>query len=77
MGVRLPSPPSTVMTEADSIDSEFLVSIFDPFPCFQSSSSPTFFEGGFSLITARIHIVGMGVAGNWALNSFLTIFIST
>ena len=48
MGVRLPSPPSVVMTEADSIDSEFLFSIFDPFPCFQSSSSPTFLEGGFT-----------------------------
>ena len=76
-GAGLPSLSSTVMTEADAADSEFLFSIFGPLPCFWSSSSPTFFEGDFSLKTARSHTVGMGVAGNWALNSSLTIFIST
>lgn len=68
VGVWLPSPFSIVMTEADSIDPQFLFSIFDPFPCFQSSSSPTCFEGGFSLKTARNHIVGMRVAEPWILS---------
>lgn len=67
VGVWLPSPSSIVMTEVDSVDPQFLFSIFDPFLLFSVIKQSHLFWGWLLIKNSKESHCWHGSC--WALNS--------